>query len=423
MMLDTDAAATAILNNTPAFEVLLSLPSNLDSLLENVPSITEQLALEAQRRPGKAELISEINECLKKRLHHQFSEAAEQYLFGDDSVWASDPNGRVAFALTVLKPCIAKLNVLTVLGMLQRICDNCKGLSALKFLEPFRPAMTHSMETAILFKALQAFHLLHGGFVVECEDYLFEHIEPAILKSYGLPGSVQSEFHRAAAAYHWKMGNLDEFYRHGMFYLHGINLDIMLQSDQIELAENLCKAVILSKTQYSFTELLQHDILKLISPGGAAYPQRGLMRDILVICNSGDHLMLQAFVSQRGSQLEAAGLMKDMTLIQEKTTVFSLLELAFMKPQKSRVLTFAEISEACKVPMDEIEVLVMKVMSHGLLRGLIDAIEQTVAFTTLQPRLLDDHKVATLSQQFRAWSLQVTELVEHLEKVGAPLLA
>eukprot|EP01055_Gregarina_sp_Pseudo9_P005152 Gregarina_sp_Pseudo_9__5151@NODE_548_length_2597_cov_19_552776_g518_i0_p1_GENE_NODE_548_length_2597_cov_19_552776_g518_i0NODE_548_length_2597_cov_19_552776_g518_i0_p1_ORF_typecomplete_len423_score116_05PCI/PF01399_27/1_7e03PCI/PF01399_27/5_1e09Herpes_U34/PF04541_13/0_0019DUF742/PF05331_11/4_6e03DUF742/PF05331_11/0_55_NODE_548_length_2597_cov_19_552776_g518_i0631331 len=421
-MLERDAAIAAIVTNTPAFETLLTLPSPLDDRLENIVSTTEQLAAETRRNPSKRHLLQDIEECLKKRLHHQFIELSEEYLFGDAGVWEAEPNDRVSFALCVIKPCMGKLNVLTVLGMLRRICDTCKGLSALKFLEFFRGSMAQSMETAILFKALQAFHLLHGGFVIECEDYLFEHIEPALSKSYGLPGSVQSEFHRAAAAYHWRTHNLDEFYKHGMFYLHGTDLNRMLQSDKVELAQNLCKAVILSKTQYSFTELLQHEILKVISPGGAAYPAQGLLRDCLVICNSGDHQMLQAFVEERKAQLQAAGLMEDLELIQNKTTVFSLLELAFMKPQKSRVLTFAEISETCKVPMNQIEILVMKVMSHGLLKGSIDAIDQTVSFTTLQPRLLDDHKIAALSQQFRSWSLQVTELVEHLEKMGSSLL-
>eukprot|EP01053_Blabericola_migrator_P002306 Blabericola_migrator_1__2305@NODE_1640_length_4114_cov_138_288115_g1068_i0_p1_GENE_NODE_1640_length_4114_cov_138_288115_g1068_i0NODE_1640_length_4114_cov_138_288115_g1068_i0_p1_ORF_typecomplete_len423_score64_53PCI/PF01399_27/4_9e02PCI/PF01399_27/5_4e06IDEAL/PF08858_10/0_26_NODE_1640_length_4114_cov_138_288115_g1068_i018163084 len=392
MMLESEVAVATILSNTEAFDVLLTLPSPVDERLGSVVSTTEYLKQERLAHPQHVALLDEIDECLKKRLHHQFLQLSEKYLFGDPGMWAQNPDDRISYAMCVIKPCLAKLNILTVLNMLQRICDTCKGLAALKFLEPFRTSVQHSMETAILFKALQAFHLLHGGFVVECEDYLFGHIEPALMKSYGLPGSVQSEFHRAAAAYQWRMGNLDEFYRHGMFYLRGTNLDQMLQSDHIDLAENLCKAVILSKTQYSFTELLQHEILKIISPGGAAYPQRGLMRDCLVICNSGDHQMLQVFVNERCSQLEQANILADLPLIQDKTTVFSLLELAFMKPQKARVLTFGEISETCKVPMDKIEILVMKVMSHGLMKGLIDAIDQTVSFTTLQPRLLDDHK-------------------------------
>eukprot|EP01054_Gregarina_sp_Poly1_P000218 Gregarina_sp_Poly_1__217@NODE_1050_length_5233_cov_176_655052_g730_i0_p2_GENE_NODE_1050_length_5233_cov_176_655052_g730_i0NODE_1050_length_5233_cov_176_655052_g730_i0_p2_ORF_typecomplete_len424_score70_87PCI/PF01399_27/4_3e03PCI/PF01399_27/4_3e09Herpes_U34/PF04541_13/0_057_NODE_1050_length_5233_cov_176_655052_g730_i039135184 len=422
MMMETDGAIASMVANTPAFEILLKLPSDLDSWLEAAVSTTEQLLKEETRNPSKTSLIREIDECLKKRLHHQFTELSEVYLFKDQTIWDMDPNLRVPYVLNVVKPCMGKLNVLTILGMLRRICDHCKGLSALKFLEYFRGLMAQSMETAILFKALQAFHLLHGGFAAECEDYLFEHIEPAITKSYGLPGFVQSEFHRAAAAYHLHTGNLDEFYKHGMFFLHGTDLDRMLSKDKIELAENLCRAVILSKTNYSFTELLQHDILKIISPGGAAYPQHGLLRDCVVICNSGDHQMFQAFVSERRPQLEAQGLIKELELIQNKTTVFSLLELAFMKPQKERILTFSEISDTCRVPKDQIEILVMKVMSHGLMKGSIDAIDQTVSFTTLQPRLLDDHKIAALSNQFRAWSLQVTELAEHLEKMGSPLL-
>ncbi|KAJ8953660.1 hypothetical protein NQ314_007267 [Rhamnusium bicolor] len=48
------------------------------------------------------------------------------------------------------------------------------------------------------------------------------------------------------------------------------------------------------------------------------------------------------------------------------------MEMTFKRPSHNRQLTFAEISRETKLPINEIELLVMKALSEKLVKGAID---------------------------------------------------
>lgn len=48
--------------------------------------------------------------------------------------------------------------------------------------------------------------------------------------------------------------------------------------------------------------------------------------------------------------------------------------MTFKRPSHSRQLTFDEIAKETKLPINEIEVLVMKALSQGLVKGAIDQV-------------------------------------------------
>ena len=52
-------------------------------------------------------------------------------------------------------------------------------------------------------------------------------------------------------------------------------------------------------------------------------------------------------------------------------------------------MTFATISEETKVNLDEIEHLIMKALSLGLLKGQIDQVAEIARINWVQPKVLD----------------------------------
>lgn len=48
--------------------------------------------------------------------------------------------------------------------------------------------------------------------------------------------------------------------------------------------------------------------------------------------------------------------------------------MTFKRPSHNRQLTFAEIAKETKLPINEIELLVMKALSQGLVKGRIDQV-------------------------------------------------
>lgn len=48
--------------------------------------------------------------------------------------------------------------------------------------------------------------------------------------------------------------------------------------------------------------------------------------------------------------------------------------MTFKRPSHDRQLSFAEIAKETKLPVNEIELLVMKALSQGLVKGAIDQV-------------------------------------------------
>jgi 26S proteasome regulatory subunit N9 len=59
--------------------------------------------------------------------------------------------------------------------------------------------------------------------------------------------------------------------------------------------------------------------------------------------------------------------------------------LIFKKGKSESLLHFKEISDATQVGLDEVEMLLMKAMSIGLLKGIIDEVDQTLRVTWVKP--------------------------------------
>ena len=67
--------------------------------------------------------------------------------------------------------------------------------------------------------------------------------------------------------------------------------------------------------------------------------------------------------------------------------------MTFKRPATNRQLDFSEIAAEAQLPENEVELLVMKALSLGLVKGSIDQVEQKAHMTWVQPRVLDREQV------------------------------
>lgn len=57
-----------------------------------------------------------------------------------------------------------------------------------------------------------------------------------------------------------------------------------------------------------------------------------------------------------------------------KALIMSDFQMTFKRPSHNRQLTFEEIAKETKLPLNEIELLVMKALSQKLVKGAIDQV-------------------------------------------------
>jgi 26S proteasome regulatory subunit N9 len=94
----------------------------------------------------------------------------------------------------------------------------------------------------------------------------------------------------------------------------------------------------------------------------------------------------------------------------------TLMEIVFQRSKEERgKMAFAQIAEETRVSIDEVEHLVMKALSLGLIKGKIDEVDQIVMVTWVQPRVLDMKQIKHLRDRISEWGKKINEKLVSLE--------
>lgn len=79
-------------------------------------------------------------------------------------------------------------------------------------------------------------------------------------------------------------------------------------------------------------------------------------------------------------------LVSKQTYIKEKVALLALMVLVFQRPSHERNIAFGEIAEATRLPAEQVEWLVMRALSCGLIKGSIDQVDGIVRVSWVQVR-------------------------------------
>ncbi|XP_078276928.1 26S proteasome non-ATPase regulatory subunit 13-like isoform X3 [Rhinoraja longicauda] len=171
---------------------------------------------------------------------------------------------------------------------------------------------------------------------------------------------------------------------------------------QQQRAFTLGLAALLGDGIYNFGELLMHPILESLRN-----TENQWLIDTLYAFNSGNVETFFCLKTYWGSQSDLAN---NEQRLKEKLQLLCLMEMVFTRPANHRQMTFREISHQAKVPVDEVEMLVMKALSAGLVKGSIDEVDHKVHMTWVQPRVMDLQQVSLMKQRLEAWCADVKSI-------------
>ena len=227
---------------------------------------------------------------------------------------------------------------------------------------------------------------------------------------------VHAAFYRANADYYQAKTDFGAYYKNALLYLACIDIKSLNPTERRNRAWSLSLAALVSPTIYNFGELLLHPILDVLSENEDDH----WLRDLLFAFNRGDlagyealsaHVRDNTLLSQHTQQLR------------EKIYLAALTEAVFRRPPHDRAMTFATIAGETKVRPDEIEHLVMKALSLGLLRGSIDQVDEVAHINWVQPKVLDMAQIAGMRQRLIDWDSTVNQLGNWIESAGQDVWA
>jgi len=114
--------------------------------------------------------------------------------------------------------------------------------------------------------------------------------------------------------------------------------------------------------------------------------------------------------------------------IKEKITLLAVMELAGRKPPAERSLTFAEVAAETRLPLEQVEWVLMRAFSLGLMRGAIDQVGGAAGggvahVSFVKPRVLDGAQVAALKARVDEWRAKAHAMLLTLEEGARELMA
>ncbi|KAJ3413548.1 26S proteasome regulatory subunit [Chytridiales sp. JEL 0842] len=225
-----------------------------------------------------------------------------------------------------------------------------------------------------------------------------EKSEKLLEKITSIEPVINASFYRVSADYYKAKAAYPQFYHNALLFLSSVTLEELGAAEKVERAYDLALSALLGEGVYNFGELLLHPILDTLKGSPADW-----LRQLLYAFNSGDFATFEK-VSKTPAFLSTPLLANSLDFLNQKLCLMSLIETVFRRSKEERgSLSFAQISKDTRVPIEEVEHLVMKALSLGLLKGSIDEVEKKVNVTWVQPRVLSMDQISSLKTRLDEW--------------------
>lgn len=251
------------------------------------------------------------------------------------------------------------------------------------------------------------------GELVKSRD-LLDEIEKTIESHDMVPLRVTSAFYSASAEYYQLKKDFNSYYYTSLLFLSTSDFAespytfTLLERQQ--LAYNLSIAALLGDKIYNFGELLQHPIMASISQD----PQYEWLFQFLNTLSEGNFEQFDKLSRERIPQVPI--LSQHESFLRQKICLMTLVESVFAR--NIRTLSFDEIAVATQLPKDNVEHLVMRSISLGLLKGSIDQVDELVTITWVQPRIINANQINKMKERLVQWDEEVARLGEKIQARG-----
>ncbi|XP_066922807.1 26S proteasome non-ATPase regulatory subunit 13-like [Clytia hemisphaerica] len=220
--------------------------------------------------------------------------------------------------------------------------------------------------------------------------------------------TVHARFYDLSSNYSKIVGAYNEFYKDALRYLGCLDITELKGDELRQRAFNLSLAALLGNEVYNFGELLAHDVLEYLKGTEHAW-----LIDVLFAFNSGN---IQKFLDMKSKWAQQPDLAANETALLQKITLLCLMELAFSRKSTDRSFSFDAVAKETRLPVNEVELLVMKALSLGLIKGTIDEVEKMIHITWVQPRVLDKDQIGKLRELIGLWGEKVKSSVYLVEE-------
>ena len=240
---------------------------------------------------------------------------------------------------------------------------------------------------------------------------------------------VHSAYYECAMTYRKVIGPPEAFYKEAISYLHytPVSMDDVVMDDDDDkkesstnyqelytLATDLSLSALTGHGVYNFGEVVHNNstILQILKNTKNQY-----LVELMEASANGDVDALgRIFIQYKDDIANQPALVHRMDVVKEKITLLALVNMVFERPSHERTLQFVDIAERTKMDVDQVEWIVMRALSLGLIKGSMDQVDQTVDVTWVMPRVLDEANMKNLAERFGEWAVKVSKTREYMSE-------
>ncbi|TEY85123.1 hypothetical protein BOTCAL_0017g00370 [Botryotinia calthae] len=378
----------------------------------NVDTIPDFLGEQRDAAPADLQhLFLSFEDLWEKKLWHQLTDTLVEFFNHKESA-----SQRLPIYKTFILTFADKINQLKLVTLALSAASQCKdGSERLSFLEAVAKKVDNPNSQDAYVYATVAVATVK--LELQDQDGARKDLDKSekILDGFdSVETIVHAAFYRVNAEYYQSKLEFASYYKNALLYLACIDLNDLTPSERKSRAYDLSIAALVSDTIYNFGELLLHPILDTLVKDDA------WLRDLLFAFNRGD-LAAYDVLSGHISSNPLLALHRDG--LKQKIYLAALTEAVFRRPPHDRAMTFRTISEETKVRPDEIEHLIMKALSLGLLRGSIDQFDEIARINWVQPKVLDMGQIEGMRTRLEEWDSSVNSLGNWIESKGQDVWA
>jgi len=284
---------------------------------------------------------------------------------------------------------------------------------AITFVERLQDKVGQSNEAKALAKVLIGRIKLHKQQLQKEAKEIIEEVDTMLGEVEGV-SEVHSHFYRLASDLYRIQGKHAEFYRASLRFLGCTPISNLSSAEQSNHAFFLSLSALLGEKVYNFGELLAHPVLSSLNG-----TENQWLVDLLKAFNEGDVAKFRQLKPKWSTQ---ADLLAHESLLFEKVCLLCLMEMTFRREANQRQIKFTEIAEATTLPINQVEMLIMKCLAQGLVKGKINEVSGVVAMSWVQPRVLDTHQLETMVTKIDTWAHSVASMEGLIENKAGEIL-
>lgn len=374
-------------------------------------------------QPELSAVFYELEDLYERKLWFQLCETLSEYIYKE----AESKPIRLRLYESFISEFSDRINQLQNVEFLVQSLGDVKGIDSIEYLTAAKNKITLlgekrsqrssndlgnkfdiEIQQALIQVDLELAKIkIELGFVDETSS-IIDSCDKAIDNLTGsIDPRVNSSLYSAKAQLSKIRGDFNTFYYNSLLFLACVN-DLETLENKDEIVKDICISGVLGDKIYNFGEIIMHDIMK--------YLEVGWLKELLLALNSGDLKMYEEVLK---NVKDVEQIQDNLPFLNQKMCIMGFIELVFNSNKKT--FSYSEVIKT--IPLlespSEVEHLVMKSLSLGLIKGSISQVDGTVEVSWIQPRTMTQAQIAATRGKLSSWAQRTSQVLSYMGEAGS----